>query len=207
MRDGRVDRIAPIRGPIIYTVASLAWDAGERALFYTTDNGSWRDLMCLDVDAGRTRVLLRDARIGDLAFSAPDGSLWGVRRANGICTLVEALAGLAWLDSASLVVNAPPDEGAASQLWRLSYPGGRRLPALGRVSPLRWTPDGNLAYVDTVAPGSIWVWPLDGRRPYRLTQFADRTVVDFAWSRDGQQLAVALAAITNDIVLFNGLTK
>jgi hypothetical protein len=87
-RDGSIDRIASIKGPIIYTVASLAWDAGERALFYTTDNGGWRDLMRLDVDTGRTRLLQRDARIGDLVHSPPDGSLWGIRRANAICTLV-----------------------------------------------------------------------------------------------------------------------
>ena len=45
---GAVQRIVPIKGPVIYTVTSLAWDPDARALFYTTDNGSYRDLMQLD---------------------------------------------------------------------------------------------------------------------------------------------------------------
>ena len=82
----------------------------------------------------------------------------------------------------------------------------QRLPAIGQPTPLRWTPDGSLAYVGGQA-SNIWVQPLDGRPPYQLTQFADRTVVDFAWSRDGKQLAIARASTTNDIVLFKGLKK
>ena len=33
-------------------------------------------------------MLQRDARIGDIVYSKRDESLWGIRRANGICTLV-----------------------------------------------------------------------------------------------------------------------
>jgi hypothetical protein len=49
------------------------------------------------------------------------------------------------------------------------------------------------------------VQPLDGGAPRQLTHFADRTIADFAWSRDGTRLAVARATVTNDIVLFKGL--
>jgi hypothetical protein len=51
------------------------------------------------------------------------------------------------------------------------------------------------------------VRPLDGSPPYQLTHFTGRSIVDFAWSRDGKQLAVARASTTNDIVLFKGLRK
>ena len=37
----------------------------------------------LDLATGRTRMLLRNARIGDLAFNRTDNSLWGVRHDNG----------------------------------------------------------------------------------------------------------------------------
>jgi hypothetical protein len=40
-----------------------------------------------------------------------------------------------------------------------------------------------------------------------LTDFTDRTIVDFVWSRDGKQLAIARASTTNDIVLFKGLKQ
>ena len=85
--DGRVARLADIKGPVIYTVTSLAFDPSG-ALFYTTDNGALRDLVRLHPETRRSEVLMKDARIGDLAFSPSDRTLWGVRHLNGICTLV-----------------------------------------------------------------------------------------------------------------------
>ena len=85
---GAIERILPIKGPLIYTVTSLAWDPDQRALFYTTDNGSFRDLVRLDVATGRARVLQKDARIGDIVFSKTDGALWGIRHLNGFVTIV-----------------------------------------------------------------------------------------------------------------------
>ena len=69
-------------------MTSLACDPDDRTLFYTTDNNAYRDLVALDPRTRKTRVLLKDARIGDLAFNRADRSLWGVRHLNGICTLV-----------------------------------------------------------------------------------------------------------------------
>jgi hypothetical protein len=38
-----------------------------------------------------------------------------------------------------------------------------------------------------------------------LTHFTDgRTILDFAWSRDGRRLAIVRATIANDIVLLKG---
>jgi hypothetical protein len=85
---GRVDRIVDIKGPSIYTVTSLTYDPGSRTIFYTADNGAYRDVMSVNPATHRTRILLKDARIGDLAFDKADGSLWGIRTLNGICSLV-----------------------------------------------------------------------------------------------------------------------
>ena len=85
---GVVERILAIKGPLIYTVTSLAWDPAQRALFYTTDNGAFRDLVRLDLATGRPRVLQKDARIGDIVFSKTDGALWGIRHLNGYVTIV-----------------------------------------------------------------------------------------------------------------------
>jgi hypothetical protein len=85
---GAVERIVPIKGPLIYSVTSLAWDPGERALFFTTDNGSFRDLVRLDPATGRSQLLQKDARIGDIVFSKSDRALWGIRHLNGFVTFV-----------------------------------------------------------------------------------------------------------------------
>ena len=76
------------RGPVKYTVTSLACDPDAGTLFYTTDNDAWRDLMALDPVTKRTTRLMRDARIGDLVFDRAAGVLWGIREFNGLCTLV-----------------------------------------------------------------------------------------------------------------------
>ncbi|MGC4083894.1 MAG: hypothetical protein QM736_17730 [Vicinamibacterales bacterium] len=88
LEDGSVRRIHDIKGPRIYTVTSLAFDPKARALFYTEDNGAYRDLVRLDPKTGRQRTVFKDLRAGDLAFDRADASLWGIRVFNGICTLI-----------------------------------------------------------------------------------------------------------------------
>jgi len=87
-RTGAVDRIVDIKGPSIYTVSSLAFDPESHTIFYTADNGAYRDVMSVDPVTRRAKMLLKDARIGDLAFDRADRSLWGIRTLNGICSLV-----------------------------------------------------------------------------------------------------------------------
>ncbi len=86
--DGSIKRLTDIKGPMKYRVTATAWDPLGRTLFYTTDNAGYRDLVALDVDTGKKRVLLKDARIGDIAFNRADQSIWGLRHLNGYVTLV-----------------------------------------------------------------------------------------------------------------------
>jgi hypothetical protein len=86
---GEVERLVTLKGPTVYTVTSLARDPATGTLYYTADNGAWRDLMALDPRTRNEVRLQRDARIGDLAFDAATRSLWGIRQLNGLCTLVE----------------------------------------------------------------------------------------------------------------------
>jgi hypothetical protein len=85
---GAVERIIDIKGPVVYTVTSLAYDPASKTLFYTTDNGHYRDLVRLNPATRKTELLQRDARIGSLAFNRADKSIWGIRHLNGICTIV-----------------------------------------------------------------------------------------------------------------------
>ena len=88
MRDGSVEKLLDVKGPVIYTVASLTFDPQKKIIFYTTDNNAYRDLRSLNPATHKSRTLMKDARIGDLAFDQEDGSIWGVRHFNGIATLV-----------------------------------------------------------------------------------------------------------------------
>ena len=88
LADGSVRRLVDIKGPMKYQVTSTAFDPQSRTFFYTADNVAFRDLMALDLKDGSSRMLMKDARIGDLAFNPADRSLLGVRHENGYATLV-----------------------------------------------------------------------------------------------------------------------
>jgi hypothetical protein len=85
---GRFTRIRDIPAASGLSVTSLVFDPSSRTLFFTTNNADWRNLLALNLATGHTRVLLHNARIGDLAFNRADKSLWGVRHDNGFSTLV-----------------------------------------------------------------------------------------------------------------------
>ena len=86
--DGSIEKLKDIKGPMIFRVTSPAYDPDSKTLFYTTDNTAFRDLVALDTTTGKSEILLRDARIGEIVYNQTDRSLWGVRHLNGIATIV-----------------------------------------------------------------------------------------------------------------------
>jgi hypothetical protein len=86
--DGSVTELEEVKGAIPYIVSSLAYDPQSQTLFYTTDNLTYRNLMALDLRTGKSKMLLKAQRIGDLVFNPADRSLWGVRTNNGFAILV-----------------------------------------------------------------------------------------------------------------------
>ena len=87
--DGGAPRnLGEVKGPALYFVTSLAYDTVDKLLYYTADNNSWRDLCVLNPATGKSKVLIKDARLGDLAINPKDRSMWGVRHFNGYSTLV-----------------------------------------------------------------------------------------------------------------------
>ena len=88
LADGSVRRLGEIKGPMLYRVSSVAFDPDAGTIFYTSDNYAYRDLVAIDRSTGKTEMLLRDARIGEIALNPADRSLWGVRHLNGYASLV-----------------------------------------------------------------------------------------------------------------------
>jgi WD40 repeat protein len=85
---GKITHLTDLDGMMLYKVTSVAFDPSSRTAFYTNQNYAYRDINAIDVDTGKKRRLLTDARIGDLAFDPADKSLWGIRHQNGFVTLV-----------------------------------------------------------------------------------------------------------------------
>jgi hypothetical protein len=88
-KTGDVEHLADIKGPRIYQVTSLAHDPDGKALYYTTDNNGYRDLVKLDLTTRKTKLLQKDLRVGDLALNPADKTLWGIRHLNGLVSLVK----------------------------------------------------------------------------------------------------------------------
>ncbi|MBW3670664.1 MAG: hypothetical protein KY432_03225, partial [Acidobacteria bacterium] len=89
LESGEKTKLAEVKGPALYYVTSLAFDAIGRKLFYTTDNSrGWRDINEIDLQSGRKRMLLQDARTGDLVVNPADQTLWGVQHHNGRSSIV-----------------------------------------------------------------------------------------------------------------------
>jgi serine/threonine protein kinase/Tol biopolymer transport system component len=70
---------------------------------------------------------------------------------------------------------------------------------------IRWTGDGrDLTYIrDQQGVSNLWAQPLDGSPPRQVTDFTNGQIFNFAWSKDGHQLALARGFQTSDVVLIH----
>ncbi|MGA9770028.1 MAG: protein kinase [Blastocatellia bacterium] len=73
--------------------------------------------------------------------------------------------------------------------------------------PVRWTRDGSaLTYINNQGGVSnIWMQPLAGGAPKRLTDFKSGMIFHFDWSRDGRQLALSRGVFTSDVILLSNV--
>jgi hypothetical protein len=127
--DGRVTEIKEIKGASGYTVTSLAYDPATETIFYTTNNNTHRNLEAFDLRSGKSRMLFRAARIGDIVYNPTDRSLWGLRLNNGFVILVR--------------IPYPYTE------WQTLYV----FPSGEKAFDLDLSPDGTLASVSVSGPG------------------------------------------------------
>ncbi|OQB59033.1 MAG: hypothetical protein BWX98_00220 [Candidatus Aminicenantes bacterium ADurb.Bin147] len=89
VKTGAIERLAEIKGGKLHSVCSLAFDREGGRLFFTSDNNSFRDLRVLDLATGRTKLLIKDLRAGDLVFNPADQSLWAIRHNLGLSSLIK----------------------------------------------------------------------------------------------------------------------
>jgi hypothetical protein len=86
---GKITPLAEVDVPALYFVTSLAYDAKDRKIFFTTDNTrGWRDLNELDLQSGKRRELLKNCRVGDIVVNPSDQSIWAIQHHNGFSSLV-----------------------------------------------------------------------------------------------------------------------
>ena len=170
---GKLRPLQEIKGMMLYRVTSLAFDAEARKAYYTEDNYAFRDLIEVDVDTGAKRMLIRDARIGDLVLNPRDSSLWGIRHQNGYAT----------------IVRIPPPYAGFNQIHTFDY---------GQTPfDLDISPDGSLAsasYGEIDGKQSVRVWRMDafeagrGAEEVARLELAPSTPEGFVFTPDGKSL-------------------
>jgi hypothetical protein len=174
-KDGTINRLADIKGAMLYKVTSFAFDKATGTAFYTNDNRgflAYRDLMSVDVHTGEVRTLIENGRIGEIVVNPGDHALFGVRHDNGLATLV----------------RIPPPY----NLWYRvhTFPYG--------VVPydLDVSPDGTLLSASVAEVNGdqfLRVWNLqrvltDDLRPLSEYRFGQSVPESFVFSKDGRYL-------------------
>ena len=168
LASGTLEKICDVKGPMLYVVTSLAYDPATAALFYTSDNSRWRDLNVVDIKSGKSRLLIKDVRTGDLAFNRADNSLWGIRHYNGISTLV----------------RIPPPYREWKQIY--SFPYGQD------ILDLDISPDGTILTASLVEISGqqklIKIDPAQAGQFTVLFDFENSLPQSFVFSEDGRYL-------------------
>ena len=138
---GKLTKLQEIKGMMLYKVTSVAFDADARTAYYTEDNYAFRDLVSVNVDTGKKRMLIRDSRIGDLVLNPADKSIWGIRHENGLAT----------------IVRIPPPYAGFNQIHTFKY---------GQIPfDLDISPDGkkvSASFGEINGTQSVRVWDIDG---------------------------------------------
>jgi hypothetical protein len=141
---GKLTHLQELKGMMLYKVTSVAFDPEGRTAYYTEDNYAFRDLIAVNVDTGHKRMLLKDARIGDLVVNPADKSIWGIRHENGLAT----------------IVRIPPPYAGFNQVHTFKY---------GHVPfDLDISPDGKLlsaSFSEINGTQTVRVWKLDELMP------------------------------------------
>ena len=172
VKDGHIRNLTDIKGPMLYRVTSLAYDPKTNRAWYTTDNYAFRDVYEIDIATGEKKMVLEDARIGDLVFNPKDGALYGFRHLNGYVTLVK--------------IPSPYNEWHQLHTWKY-----------GEVPfDLDISPDGELvaaSFGKVNGDQSVRVWRLSdlaADNDKELSQFSFGTSVPegFVFSPDGRYL-------------------
>ncbi|MFN7929714.1 MAG: hypothetical protein U0Y68_17580, partial [Blastocatellia bacterium] len=128
---------------------------------------------------------------------------------------VQLTNGLSWRPTVSpdgkwIAYNRLDEASGQWQIGIIPIDGGATTKIFDAPSPnvfraLRWTPDGRgIAYpVTSGKVSNLWSQLLDGSAPHQLTNFKEQLIFDFAWSRDGKQLALSRGVVNSDVVLIN----
>jgi eukaryotic-like serine/threonine-protein kinase len=170
-----------------------------RYIVFMSNRAAKENIWRMDIDGGNQVQLTNNLIERDPVFSADSkwvyfgswqpgkGTIWRIPVEGGEPTQV--------ISDLSFDPAISPDGRLLAysdgKTWVVPVDGGQPIKA--EYGGSQWTPDGQaltglLMGWDNVL--NVWARPLDGRDPKPLTNFKSNGVLNYAWSRDGKQLAV-----------------
>lgn len=151
---------------------------------YKTEKG---DIGVMSAATGASRVIIEHKMAGRGFSISPDGK-----------RILYAKPSPEDNFSSSSFVVTPVEGQEPSRTVELA---GQRV----RFAGYGWTPDGNSVAYATGDPRNLWVLPLSGGPPRRITNFgADEllsAITSFSWSPDGKKLAITRSKRSVDVVM------
>ncbi|HEY9401333.1 MAG TPA: DPP IV N-terminal domain-containing protein, partial [Pyrinomonadaceae bacterium] len=200
----------------------------NRYLFFASNRAGPFNIWRVDADGSNLRQLTR----GDGEFyphCTPDGRwivyqhgeyeprMWKVQTDGGEpvqLTETRAMRPVVSNDGKMIAYHYLDSDVERSQ-WRIGIISSEGGPQLNRFDfpPTltwrftRWSPDQqSIAYANNSGGLSdIWLQPLNGSQPKRLTDFKVEQIIAFDWSRDGRTLAFVRGVETRDVVLIRNI--
>jgi Tol biopolymer transport system component/DNA-binding winged helix-turn-helix (wHTH) protein len=198
--------------------------ADGRYIFFASDRAGTFNIWRTDID-GSNALQLTHGRNQTLPAVSPDGqwvfyqqgitndepNVWRVPATGGepermtnplsyrpVSSPDGKLLAYVYLDEKEWGIGVRPLSGDATNK-KFPFPStvGSRV--------FRWAPDGqSLAYIaNKKGVSNIWLQPLNGQPPRQFTNFRAGQLRSFAWSQDGQQLALMRHQATSDVILLS----
>ncbi len=191
-----------------------------RFVVFTTNRGGSDNLWRMDTDGGNLRQIT-DGKADFSPAISPDGrwivflsgrsgkyTLWKVSAEGGQpAQVTEQYSVLPAISpDGKWIAYSTRKEGATRfHVEVMPFEGGAPAKTFDISSTPVWTADNRaLTYIETRTPTQdVWLQPLEGGKPRRLTNFNAEFITSFAWSHDGKQLAVVTGTISTDAVLIS----
>jgi Tol biopolymer transport system component len=203
---------------VVFEALTPAATSDGRTIVFVSSTDNTLDLWTADAGGRRKTRLVPSVTAEQVAVTPDDRFVLFTSIAGGSISIwmvsIEGGSPSKLTDGSTVAVS--PDGGSIAftalvndvlSLRVCSLPGCNSPRTIGASSfdtGVAWPPDGRgVAYS---RDGNLWVQALSGGAPRQLTRFTDgRPIRSFAWSRDGQRLAITRSTVTSDIVLFEGL--
>lgn len=137
-----------------------------------------------------------------------DGQIYKIPADGGEPSLVAPVKGtnnlIVFPDGSRLAFRAWDASAKRSRTLVIPFDGGETLAALDTPPENHpWSPDGrSIVYsLENDGVSNLWARPPDGGPARQITRFRDDQINEFAFSRDGTQIAPARGRSSSDVVL------